>query len=146
MADQISDILTGLAQQLAADLVGTWNPSGSTVADSVTPVIALHTAPPAPDRVITLVGYLNTSMPGLTDSLLTVNIMCRGTTDPNVALGMENAVYLSLQGRHGALPNGALISQMWLQSAARIGPDNNRRHQRSANYYLQFNRTAPGAQ
>lgn len=144
MADPITDILIGLAEQLHADLVGVWDPTGPVAADGV--AITLRATPPSPDRVITLTEYLQTAQPGLTDSLVTINFMIRGTSDPNEAARLEHLVYLSLQGRRGALPNGALINQMWLQSATRVGPDANRRHVRSANYYAQFNRSHAGAQ
>lgn len=144
MADPLTDILTGLAEQLHADAVGVWNPSGTVAEDGV--AIALRATPPAPDRVITITEYLTDTKPGLTDSLLTVNFSIRGTTDPNEAARIENLVYLSLQGRTGELPNGTRITQMWLQSATRVGPDANRRHVRSANFYVQFNRAHPSAQ
>lgn len=144
MADDLTQLLHGVAAQLAADGVGTWAP-GAVTPPSDTPVISIETAITSQDRAIILTEYTTSTLPGLTDTVTAINLFVRGTTDPDVVRQMAGDIYRSLQARRGTLPGGAQVTQMWQQSQARVGPDQNRRICRSINFYVQWNRAHQGA-
>lgn len=140
-----TDLLTGLAELLAAAGVGNWSPSG--VAPAGLPTITLRVTPPTPDEVITLTAYTAESNTRLTDSITAVNVRIRGTRDPGSASLTSSLVHRTLHalGRAtlGTTPNQLLVSDVQFRSATLIGPDGSGRQVRSENYYVLHNRPHP---
>jgi len=140
------DLVTGLAEYLAAGGVGEWNadlaanPSGDQVAIVVGPNL-----PQTPDRVVCLTPYPLVDEPGMSEVTVGVQVRCRGTVDPRVAEDLADAVYDRLHGATQLTLGAVPVAQVWRASSAVLGPDSNHRHERSDNYYLQANRDAPHA-
>lgn len=145
-ADPITDLLTGLAELLEAQGVGDWNPTGAATGEG-TPAIALRSTPPAAARSITLIEYSTERSARLTDTLVAVNVRCRGDRDPSTAAGMAQQVFLALHAlgptQLGTAPNLIKISDVCWQSETQIGPDQNGRYDRSVNYYARLNIAHP---
>lgn len=144
----MTDLLVGVAELLQAQGAGTWN--GLTAAVTTTPTataITIRQTTPAPDRSITLTDYPVTSNARLTDTLTGLNVRIRGTRDPSSASDIAGKVYTALHalGRAtlGTAPNQVLVADIYLQSAAQVGPDANGRAVLSVNYYVSWNRAHP---
>lgn len=141
MSGYTTQILTGIAERLAAAGIGVWRPSGVYQADETG--IVLGTVPTSPDRVIVLTGYDVDADPGLTDTVSAVQVRTRGGPDPRDVGDLADAVREALDGlqpgRLGTVP----VSLIWWQSGAVLGQDANRRHERSDNYYLNAHRANP---
>lgn len=138
-------VLSGLAQILDAAGVGTWSPEAA-YADGDTGIVLSH-LPQTPDKVICLTDYQISADPRLTDGILGVQVKCRGDTDPGTAMDMYDGVYDAWQGlthfQLGAGDDAIWIGQIVWKSAPPIGPDENGRHERMANYWIYFNRPTP---
>jgi len=107
--------------------------------------IALTSTPPNPEKSITLADYGISADPKLSDRVIGLNVRIRGDRSPGTALKKAEDAFAVLQGRR-TLPNGCLISQIFWQSEAQIGPDQNGRHERSINYYVQMNIAFTGSE
>lgn len=140
-----TDLLTGLAELLAAESIGNWSPDG--IAPAGRPTITLRQTPASPDETITLNAYLETADVRLTDSMTAVNLRVRGTRDPSSCSAVAGAIYSALHalGRAtlGTAPDQVMVTDVQYRSAVQVGPDQNGRHVRSLNYYVLHNRPHP---
>lgn len=161
-----TDLLTGVAQLIAdASADAGFYPGVLSVPGVVTPgpgtadapllqasaayapgVVALvfNGVPQSPDRVIALAAYTVADDPALNDVLHGVQVRTRGTRDPRDVDGLDDAVFDVLHGAsYLTLSTGVYVVQMYRQSGALLGADNNGRWQRSSNYYVQAVRPSP---
>jgi len=130
------NLITGLAQYLAAGGVGVWRPTGVYTAGEV--AIVYRAIPQTPDQVITLAAYpIGSTNPGLADHDTAVQVRIRGTADPLVCDALADAVFDLLDSATGLSFGGVRVPQMWRQSYTSLGQDTNNRWERSENYYLQ---------
>lgn len=130
-----SQLLTGLAEHLAAAGVGTWRANGAYAASEIG--ITIRAIPQAPDLIITLAPYVVASPPGLADITQGVQVRCRGTADPRVAEDLADAVFDELDSAAGLTLGGIAVVQMWRQSYTSLGADTAGRWETSSNYYVQ---------
>lgn len=130
-----SDLLTGLAEHLAnAGLGLTWRPTGVYATSEIG--ILLQTIPTTPDRVVVLAPYPVTAGPR-SDVVQGVQVRCRAAPGPpNPVLDLDDAIYQVLHGAENLRLGPVLVAHAWRTSAAPLGPDQNRRHETSSNYYL----------
>jgi Bacteriophage minor capsid protein len=136
------DLLTGLAEFLAAHGVASWYPTGAFPASPPHPPVALRTLPNAPDRAYSLDAYteVDTEDAGLSDVTTAVQLQSRGTKDPSDVDDVADAVWEVLHGaRMLTLGSGAAavhVSLIYRRSTARLGVDDHGRYERSCNYYV----------
>jgi hypothetical protein len=135
------NLLTGMAQYLAAGGAGTWDPPGGVFTAGQTGIV-LRDIPATPDRLITLAPYPVASVPGLADVTQGVQLRVRGTEDPRVCEDIGDACYELLHGlSHLATGapvwGGISIVQVYRQSALSLGQDGNSRWEASHNYYVE---------
>lgn len=147
-ADQLTDLLVGVAELLHTAGAGIWNGLGAPAATGAAETaITLRQTPPAPDRSITLTDYAVTANARLTDTVTGLNVRIRGDRSPSTASDIGGAVYAALHARGrvalGTAPNVVLISDAYWQSEVQVGPDTNGRWVRSINYYIRWNRAHP---
>lgn len=146
-SDQVTDLLTGLAELLDASGVGEWNPTGAAGGTLAAPVIALRSTPPTATYSITLTDYLAERNARLTDATIAVNVRVRGDKAPNTASNIAQKIYLALQALGpttlGTTPNQIKITDVYWQSETQLGPDQNGRYERSVNYYVRANLAHP---
>lgn len=137
------DLLEGIAQLLAAEGVGSWNPNGFYTADQTG--IILRTVPSTPDRVIVLATYPVTDDPSLSDSVTGLQVITRwGGADPRPTDDLTDAVFDSLHGRTGVdLATGIRVVEALHRSGTTLGQDQNQRWRTSSNYYLTTHRPSP---
>lgn len=143
-------LLTGLAQLLDTEGVGTWRPD-DTYEDSdgeIQPAIVLIDLPTEPEQVICLTDYPLEDQPGGADAIVGIQVRIRGTRDPMVALRLRDQVYRAFHGRRNLTfdpvdpdtGEQVRIAQIYRNSATPIGPDGQGRQERSENYYAQVTR------
>lgn len=130
-----TDLLTGLAEYLALEGAGVWEPSG-TYDDFQATAITLAGTITSPDRVIALQAYPLTDDPTLSDSMIGLQVRCRGTEDPRDVDTIGDTVFDKLHGLWGADLNGVRLVQALRQSSVPFGRDDNGRWQRVDNYHL----------
>ncbi|MFD6094577.1 minor capsid protein [Oerskovia sp. NPDC060338] len=130
-----SDLLTGLAEHLANAGIGlTWRPTGVYTAGETG--ILLQTVPPTPDRVVVLTPYPVTAG-ARSDVVQGVQVRCRATPgSPTPVLDLDDAIYNVLHGAENLHLGPVVVAHAWRASATPLGPDQNRRHETSSNYYL----------
>lgn len=128
-------MLVGVAQALSAAGVGSWAPN--TVTSGAWP-IGIDTTPRIDAPAITLAEYSLTADPKLSDRLVGLNVRVRGDRIPATARDKGHEIFTALNGRR-TLPNGQLITQISWQSEVPLGPDENGRHEKSINFYVQMN-------
>lgn len=137
-----SNLLTGLAELLAAEGAGSWSPSAA-YATSATGIV-LDVLPSAPDKVICLKDYNDDNDARLTDSVVSVQVRCRGDRDPATVRDMRDDVMAALHARRNTLlgtsPNQVRVAQIVHASSAELGPDANGRHERTINFEIYVNR------
>lgn len=135
------DLLTGVALLLDATAVGVWSPDTPTAAGDI--AITVVNLPQEPELVICLTDYPVANDPGITESVIGLQVRCRGNTDPRTSMNMRAAVFDQLHGYRGQLGSGANtveVSQIFWQSSAPLGPDGSNRFERVDNYYVQLDR------
>ena len=145
-----SDILTGLAQLLDAEGIGTWRADNSAYqADEV--AIILGVPPQSPDRVITLAPYSASDDPTLSDTSQAVQLRFRGAPNTGVlpVLGLVDGAFDVLQNRSRFWLGATFVVQCHRQSQAYLGSDENQvgklnhRHEFTSNYYFDIWRPSP---
>lgn len=132
-----TNLLTGMAEHLAAAGAGVWRPDGSAYGpDEV--AIVIRSIPQAPDRLITLAPYAvdGTGLRGLADHQAAVQVRIRGTTDPRTCDETADAVFDALDSLAGVTWQGIAVVQVWRQSYTSLGTDTTGRWEASHNYYL----------
>lgn len=135
-----SNLLTGLAEHLAAGGVALWSPTGAYAPTDVG--IVLGTVPSTPDSTLTLTGYGVFDDPSLSDGVTGVQVITRsGGADPRSTDDLADAVFGLLHGATAlTLPTGVRITQCLRRSHVSLGQDGNRRWSRSDNYYVSAHR------
>lgn len=138
-----TDLLEGLGMLLAAENLGTWNPTGI-YADTDTGIV-VGTLSASPDRLIALTGYSVSDDPSLSGSVTGVQAVTRWAgEDPRPTDDLAEAIFDALHGRHGYdLPTGIRVVQSLRRSKTSIGQDSNRRWRVSSNFYLTVHRPSP---
>lgn len=137
-----TDLLTGLAEHLDDLGIGTWSVSGAYAAD-VTGIV-LSVIPQSPAAVIVLSAYSVSDDTTLSDSVTGVQIRTRTAgQDPRPTDDLADSIFDALHGATGLVFGGIRVQQMWRQSWSPLGPDENQRHERADNYYLQTWRPSP---
>jgi len=135
-----TDLLTGIAQLLAAASLGTWRDTG--VYTALETGIVFDTVPQSPDRVITLTDYVVSDDPTLSDSVIGVQVRTRwGGQDPRPVKDLDGSIFDALHGLEGVtLTGGVHIVSMFRRSGVGMGTDINNRWMRSSNYYATVHR------
>jgi hypothetical protein len=136
-----TDVLTGLAEHLAAAGHGTWRSIGAYTAGETG--IVIESVPATPDRVIVLTPYPVEESARLDDVLLGVQVRCRAAgRDPRAVTDLDDEIRDTLHGARDLQLGPAPVALVWRASRARLGPDANGRYETTSNYYL---RTARGS-
>lgn len=137
-----TDLLTGLAQLLAAEGIGVWN-TDAAYTDAQTGIL-LDVMPSTPDNVIVLSGYSVSDDPVHADTTTGVQIRTRtGTPDPRPTDDLADSIFDLLHGAQDLTLGGVRVQQARRISWTPLGPDQTRRHERADNYYLDTWRPAP---
>lgn len=130
-------LVTGLAQYLAAGGVGVWRPPPAAVYQAGEIGLLYRAVPPTPDCIVTLAEYVVASdYVGVADVTVGVQVRVRGTTVPTICDRIADAVYALLHGAAGLTVAGVRVVQIRRQSYAPMGQDGNKRWERSENYYV----------
>lgn len=135
-----SKLMTGLAELLAAEGLGTFATEGTYGVDDWG--IFLGLTPDQPDRAITLMTY-PVDDKDLTTVITGVQVRFRGRRDPREVENQCDAVYNLLHNKQHYYVNGIPIDLSWRQSGAWMGQDGNQRLERVENFYLHAERAAP---
>lgn len=132
-----TNLLTGMAEHLAAAGAGTWRPDGTAYQPGETAIV-LRDIPQQPDRLITLAPYVldGTAFRGLADHQTAVQVRIRGTQDPRICNEIGDAVFDALDSLADVVWHGIAVVQVWRQSYTSLGQDTNLRWEASHNYYL----------
>lgn len=137
-----ADLTTAVAELLAANKVGQWQPSGAYPTTSL-PAIFISVMPPSPDRAIVLTAYPVTAGAQGEDSTVGLQVRTRWSgAHPDPVNNLDEQVYQllhNLTGHIGPVP----VTHCLLQSGASLGQDEAKRWSRSANYYLSIPRPTP---
>ncbi len=136
------DLVAGLAAYLADDgTVFTWDPDGVLTPSGNAVPIVVGIVPTQPDQVLALSPYpVDDDAGDLNDTVLGVQLRFRGTRDPRTVLTLSDAAFDRLQSARRLVLNGIPVVQVWHASGTDLGPDDNGRHQRTENFYVQANR------
>ncbi len=138
-----TDLLYGVAEHLAATGAGTWQPTGTYLTGTARPIV-LSSVPGSPDEVIVLSAYGGRGDPGMTDVVQGVQARTRGVAGSVASvLELDDLVRDALDGLRDVVLHGIPIVLVTWDSGAPLGTDGNRRHERSANYYINAIRTSP---
>lgn len=129
------DLVTGVAEMLAAAEVGAWRPTGTYV-DGETAIV-LGPPPQSPERAVALTSYPVSDDAELSDVVVGLQVRFRGSRDPRDVDDLADAVYEVLHGARGLVLGGVHTAQIYRQSALPLGLDGNARPERADNYYLQ---------
>jgi hypothetical protein len=138
-----TNLLTGLAEHLAAGDVGVWRPPPGVYQPDETGIV-IRAIPDKPDRLITLAAYPVDSLPGLADITVGIQIRVRAGRNPTDCDDLADAVYDLLDGAHSLTFDGVRVVHLYRQSHASLGTDGNSRWSRSENYYADAMRPTPG--
>jgi len=133
------DLLDGLAQVLATGGAGTYRADGSAYLPGETAIV-FEAMPQAPDRVIVLSDYPVADDASLSDSVIGVQVRCRGGADPHDVKNIAGTVFDQLHGRTAYQAGTVRVVQSLHQSGAPLGRDDSNRWERSENYYLTVHR------
>lgn len=132
-----SQLLTGLAELLAAGGVGTWRASGAYAAGET--AIVIRAVPQDPDRLITLAAYpLGSDLPGMADHAVGVQVRCRGVPDdPRDVEDLADAVFDLLDSYGRGTVGTVSVVDIVRRSYTSLGQDTNRRWETSSNYTVE---------
>lgn len=134
-----TDLLTGVAQLLAARSVAEWKPTGAYDAAEIGIVLGVPTQQPI--SLVALAAYANVDSPALSDSTVGLQVRVRGpNADPTPADDLADAVFDVLQGFRGDLPNEVHVVYAKRTSTYPLGIDGNGRQERTDNYDLTVHR------
>lgn len=136
------DLLTGLAQHLAAAGVASWYGTDPFPDAPPLPPVALRTLPDRPDRAFALDAYVEveTEDADLSDVTTAVQLQTRGTKDPGDVDDLADAAWDVLHGARmltlGSGLTAVHTSLIYRRSSAHLGVDDHGRYERSDNYYI----------
>jgi len=147
-----TDLLTGLAEHLAARGAGTWRPDGSAYTPAETAIV-IGAMPPDPDRIIALrtytvdwTGYGDADDDGRIDVTTGLQVRTRGR-DPREVLDLADAVRDALDGLAAVRLGTVWVSQIVRRSGEELTAmttlDQGDRAERVDNYYVQASRPTP---
>ncbi|WP_440100024.1 minor capsid protein [Streptosporangium sp. H16] len=139
------DLLTGLAELLAAAAVGDWIPSGM-YADTQT-AITIGGLPAKPDEAVTLsvygIGQAGDDVEQA-DSSVQVQVRMRAKSDPRVVDDLADGVFDALHGLSNVrLSTGVLVLLVRRTIVAPLGRDSSGRWERADSYDLMVHRPSP---
>lgn len=135
MSGWSTNLLEGLAQDMAGHGIGTWRTSGVYTAGETG--ILIRAVPQTPDRIITLAAYpVDSGYVGLADTTIGVQIRLRGTTDPRDCDDLADTIFDQYDSATGLTLGGIHVVQLVRRSYTSLGQDGNQRWERSENYYL----------
>lgn len=136
------NLLEGMAHRLADGGAGTYRADGTAYLTNET-AIAFAAMPQTPDRAIVLSTYTVADDASLSDSVIGLQVRCRGGVDPHDVEEIDGAVFELLHGAT-AYPAGSVwVVQSLRQSGAPLGRDDSNRWEHSGNYYLTVHRPSP---
>ncbi|MDX3398448.1 minor capsid protein [Streptomyces sp. ME01-18h] len=135
-----ADLLRGVAELLAAEGVGVFDPDVVLPADSTG--IVLGKVPDGPDRVLGLTPY-PVADDDSTDSVTGIQARMRWGTDAAGLVQLADDVFTVLHNRRSYLLRGVWVEISWRQSQAWIGQDTRGRMELVANFYFRTVRTGP---
>ncbi|MEU3098506.1 minor capsid protein [Streptomyces sp. NPDC006967] len=134
------DLLVGVAELLAAEGVGTYNPSGALPAGSTG--IVLGRVPDGPDRVLGLTPYPVTDDDS-TDAVTGIQARMRAGTNPLALVQLAEDVFAVLHNRRSWDARDVRVEISWRNSQAWIGQDSRGRMELVGNYYFRTVRSGP---
>jgi hypothetical protein len=142
-----SDLLTGIAEHLAAEGVGSWNTA--MVYTTGQTGIYLAVMPPGQatnsgwDRAIVLTDYDPNGGTTGGDTAPRVQVRCRGLrNDPLSVLAIKDDVRTALEGLNAVVFGEVTVSGINHVSGTPMGVDGNGRHERSDNYEILARRSS----
>jgi len=131
-----TDLLSGLAQHLDDNGIGTYRSDGSAYLTAET-AICVRSIPSEPDRLVTLAGYPVSDPVRVSDVTVGLQVRVRGTTDPDVCEGIADAVRDLWHGHEAlVLPGGIYVVQIVRKSYTSLGQDASGRWEASHNYHI----------
>ncbi len=138
-----TELITGVAQVLAAAGLGVWRPDGSAYQAGETAIVDTD-VPDRPDRLIVLTTYPVDDEVG-TDTTVGLQVRTRAAgADPRPCRDLDDHVFELLHGRTDwRLPTGVHVVSCLRRSSANLGTDQSGRWERSSNYYLLTHWPAP---
>lgn len=128
-----ADLLAGVAELLADEGVGVYDPDDVLQADATG--IVLGKTPDGPDRVLGLTLY-PVADDDSTDSVTGIQARMRAGTDPVAIVQLANDLFSVLHNRANYQVRGVQVEISWRQSQAWIGQDSRGRMELTANYYF----------
>lgn len=131
------DLAAGLAQLLASEGIGVWRPAGVYAESEIG--ITYRARPASPRRLIAISPYALSDSVSLSQSLIGVQVMCRGgDRDPRGQDDLADAVFDLLHGMQQArLATGVLVTHSRRVSSLSLGQEPaNGLWARSDNYYF----------
>lgn len=134
------DFHTGVAQLLAANSIGSWNPTGVYTADQFG--IVVKALPQAPANVLSLSSYDVDHDPTLADATIGMQIQIRRDGhDPRPADDWADQVFDLLDSRHSyRLETGIWVTQSYQRSRVTGGQDESQRWSTIQNFYFTVSR------
>ena len=140
MSGWTTNLLTGLAEHLAAAGVGVWHPpeAGEPYAAGDVAIV-LGAMPAVPERVIVLASYPVSEDVAQADVTVGVQVRTRAGPDPRDVQDLDDAVWEQLHGAAGLVLGGVDVVQIYRRSSASLGQarDQTARWERTSNYYIQ---------
>ncbi|RSD22007.1 minor capsid protein [Amycolatopsis eburnea] len=133
------DLLKGLAAFLDAAGVGTYRGDGSAYLPSETAIV-FAAMPSSPDRAIVLSDYPVADDASLSDSVVGMQVRCRGGADPNDVKHVADAVFDVLHGKYAFDLGPVHVVEALRRSGVPLGRDDSNRWEHSDNYYLTVHR------
>lgn len=135
------DLLDGVAQLLEDAGVGAYRATGAYTAEETG--IFLAGMPQTPDRAIVLATYDVADDASLSDSVIGLQVRCRGGSDPHDVETIAGAVFDQLHGRTAYQAGAVRVVQSLRQFGVPLGRDESNRWEHSGNYYLTVHRPSP---
>ncbi|MFG2076978.1 minor capsid protein [Nonomuraea maritima] len=136
------DLLTGIAQMLAAAGVGDWDPDGVYATEQTG--LTIGGLPTSPDAAIALAMYgSGTSMDDVenADTVVQVQFRMRGGPDPRIVDDLADGVYDQVHGlANHQLVTGAFVLLAQRRLVTPLGRDDSGRWERADSYEITAHR------
>lgn len=135
-----SNVVSGFAQLLVADGIGSWDSSGRY--DPAQTGIYDTVKPEGANRMITLGIYPISEDPSLSDSVTGLQVWTRMPgNDPRLVRDLDEEIFHLVQGMTDVdLVGGVHLVQCLFQSGGSMGQDTAKRWNWSSNYHLTLHR------